>query len=30
VAEMVAFLSTGKVMHMTGATFHINGGSYMI
>jgi NAD(P)-dependent dehydrogenase (short-subunit alcohol dehydrogenase family) len=30
VAELVAFLSTGKVMHMTGATFHINGGSYMI
>lgn len=30
VAELVAFLSTGKVKHMTGATFHINGGSYMI
>lgn len=30
VAELVAFLSTGKVRHMTGATFHINGGSYMI
>lgn len=30
VAELVCFLSTGKVKHMTGATFHINGGSYMI
>jgi NAD(P)-dependent dehydrogenase (short-subunit alcohol dehydrogenase family) len=30
VAEVVAFLSTGKVKHMTGATFHINGGSYMV
>lgn len=30
VAELVRFLSTGKVKHMTGATFHINGGSYMI
>lgn len=30
VGEMVAFLATGKVKHMTGATFHINGGSYMI
>ena len=30
VAELVAFLSTGKVKHMTGSTFHINGGSYMI
>jgi len=30
VAELVVFLSTGKVTHMTGATFHINGGSYMI
>ncbi len=30
VAELVAFLASGKVMHMTGATFHINGGSYMI
>lgn len=30
VAELVAFLATGKVKHMTGATFHINGGSYMI
>lgn len=30
VAELVAFLSTGKVKHMSGATFHINGGSYMI
>lgn len=30
VGELVAFLSEGKVPHMTGATFHINGGSYMI
>lgn len=30
VGEMVAFLASGKVPHMTGATFHINGGSYMI
>lgn len=30
VAELVAFLSSGKVPHMTGTTFHINGGSYMI
>lgn len=29
-AEMIAFLSSGKVKHMTGSTFHINGGSYMI
>ncbi len=30
VAELVNFLASGKVKHMTGATFHINGGSYMI
>lgn len=30
VAELVAFLASGKVSHMTGSTFHINGGSYMI
>lgn len=30
VAEIVAFLAAGKVPHMTGSTFHINGGSYMI
>ncbi len=30
VAELVAFLASGKVKHMTGTTFHINGGSYMI
>lgn len=30
VGELAAFLSSGKVKHMTGATFHINGGSYMI
>lgn len=30
VAELVAFLATGNVRHMTGSTFHINGGSYMI
>lgn len=29
VGELVAFLSSGRVPHMTGATFHINGGSYM-
>lgn len=30
VANLVAFLATGEVRHMTGSTFHINGGSYMI
>ncbi len=30
VGQLVAFLASGKVKHMTGATFHINGGSYMI
>ena len=30
VAEMVVFLCQGKVKHMSGSTFHINGGSYMI
>lgn len=30
VAELVHFLASGRVKHMTGATFHINGGSYMI
>jgi NAD(P)-dependent dehydrogenase (short-subunit alcohol dehydrogenase family) len=30
VGELVAFLASGNVPHMTGATFHINGGSYMI
>lgn len=30
VAEMVAFLCKAKVKHMSGSTFHINGGSYMI
>lgn len=30
VAELVAFLASGNVKHMTGTTFHINGGSYMI
>lgn len=30
IGELVAFLASGKVPHMTGATFHINGGSYMI
>lgn len=30
VAELVVFLASGKVPHMTGATFHINGGSYML
>lgn len=30
VGELVAFLASGNVKHMTGSTFHINGGSYMI
>jgi 3-oxoacyl-[acyl-carrier protein] reductase len=30
VASLVSFLASGKVKHMTGSTFHINGGSYMI
>lgn len=30
VANLVAFLSKGEVSHMSGSTFHINGGSYMI
>lgn len=30
VGELVTFLASGKVKHMTGATLHINGGSYMI
>jgi NAD(P)-dependent dehydrogenase (short-subunit alcohol dehydrogenase family) len=30
VGELVAFIASGKVPHMTGSTFHINGGSYMI
>ena len=30
VGELVAFLASGKVPHMSGSTFHINGGSYMI
>ena len=30
VGELVAFLAQGAVKHMTGTTFHINGGSYMI
>ncbi|SMO69258.1 NAD(P)-dependent dehydrogenase, short-chain alcohol dehydrogenase family [Fodinibius sediminis] len=30
VGELVAFLASGKVPHMTGGTFHINGGSYML
>jgi len=30
VAELVTFLAQGNVKHMTGSTFHINGGSYMI
>jgi len=30
VAEIVKLLASGKVKHMTGATIHINGGSYMI
>ena len=30
VAEIVALLASGKVKHMTGHTFHVNGGSYII
>lgn len=30
VANLVAFLAKGDVPHMSGSTFHINGGSYMI
>ncbi|MEX0647518.1 MAG: SDR family NAD(P)-dependent oxidoreductase [Balneolaceae bacterium] len=30
VANLAAFLASGQVKHMTGSTFHINGGSYMI
>lgn len=30
VGELVSFLASGNVRHMTGSTFHINGGSYMI
>jgi len=30
VATLVAFLAKGDVPHMSGQTFHINGGSYMI
>ncbi|MEX2600380.1 MAG: SDR family oxidoreductase [Balneolaceae bacterium] len=30
VADLVLFLASGKAKQMTGSTFHINGGSYMI
>ena len=30
VGELVCWLASGKVKHLTGSTFHINGGSYMI
>jgi 3-oxoacyl-[acyl-carrier protein] reductase len=30
IANMVAFIARGEVKHMSGSTFHINGGSYMI
>lgn len=30
VANLVAWLAEGEVKHMSGSTFHINGGSYMI
>lgn len=30
VANLVEFLASGRVKHMSGSTFHINGGSYMI
>ncbi len=29
VANLVVWLSRGEVLHMSGSTFHINGGSYM-
>lgn len=29
VANLVVWLARGEVLHMTGSTFHINGGSYM-
>lgn len=30
VANLVTWLAEGKVKHMSGSTFHINGGSYMV
>lgn len=30
VASLVAWLAEGEVKHMSGSTFHINGGSYMV
>jgi len=30
VANLVTFLAKGEVKHMSGSTFHINGGSYMV
>lgn len=30
VANLVSFLAGGEVKHMSGSTFHINGGSYMV
>lgn len=30
VANLISWLSKGEVMHMSGSTFHINGGSYMV
>ena len=30
VANLVTWLSEGQVKHMSGSTFHINGGSYMV
>lgn len=30
VANLISWLSKGEVLHMTGSTFHINGGSYMV
>lgn len=30
IGNLVAFLASGQVAHMTGSTFHINGGSYML
>ena len=30
VATLVTYLAKGELPHMSGQTFHINGGSYMI
>jgi 3-oxoacyl-[acyl-carrier protein] reductase len=30
VANLISWLAKGEALHMTGSTFHINGGSYMV